>query len=255
MPIKLKRSAVAGKAPLTTDLELGELAVNTHDGRLYLKKNDGTEAIVEVTGFDDVRHGSRAGGALHAVATTSVAGFLSSADKAKLDGVSSGADATGAAIHGAVTKTTPVDADTIGLIDSAAANGLKKLSWANLKTTLKGYLDTLYVALSGSALTGGFTATAVDDGTKSSGTYTPTPVGGNFRRAINGGAHAFAAPTVSGDYTIVVQYTNNASAGAITLTGFSKTSGDAFTTVNGDDFLVFITKVNGFAHAQVVKLQ
>lgn len=255
MPIKLKRSAVAGKAPLTTDLELGELAVNTHDGRLYLKKNDGTEAIVEVTGFDDARHGSRAGGALHAVATTSVAGFLSSADKAKLDSVSSGADVTGAAIHGAAAKTTPVDADTIGLIDSAASNVLRKLSWANIKATLKAYFDTLYVALSGSALTGGFTATAVDDGTKSSGTYTPSPVGGNFRRAVNGGAHAFAAPTASGDYTMIVQYTNNASAGAITLTGFSRTSGDAFTTVNGDDFLVFITKINGFIHAQVVKLQ
>ncbi len=255
MGIKLKRSSVAARAPVVGDLELGELAVNTHDGTLYLKKNDGTEVIVEVTGFDDTRHGSRAGGTLHAAATTSVAGFLSSADKLKLDGVSASADATGAAIHGATAKTTPVDADTIGLIDSAASNALKKLSWANLKATLKAYFDTLYVALSGSALTGGFTATAVDDGTKSSGTYTPTPVGGNFRRAINGGAHSLAAPTAAGDYTMVVQYTNNASAGAITLTGFSKTSGDAFTTVNGDDFLVFITRVNGFVHAQVVALQ
>jgi hypothetical protein len=255
MGIKLKRSSVAAKAPVVGDLELGELAVNTYDGTLYLKKNDGTETIVEVTGSDDTRHGTRAGGTLHAAATTSVAGFQSSADKTKLDGVSTGADATGAAIHAATAKTTPVDADTIGLIDSAASNALKKLSWANLKATLKTYFDTLYVALSGSALTGGFTATAVDDGTKSSGTYTPSPADGNFRRAVNGGAHNFAAPTASGDYTLIVQYTNNASAGAITLTGFSKTSGDAFTTVNGDDFLVFITRVNGFSHAQVVALQ
>jgi hypothetical protein len=145
MGIKLKRSSVAAKAPVVGDLELGELAVNTYDGKLYLKKNDGSEAIVEVTGFDDTRHGSRAGGALHAAATTSVAGFLSSADKTKLDGVSSGADVTGAAIHDAAVKTTPVDADTIGLIDSAASNVLKKLSWANLKVTLKPYFDTLYV--------------------------------------------------------------------------------------------------------------
>jgi hypothetical protein len=48
MGIKLKRSAVASKAPLIADLELGELAVNTYDGKLYLKKNDGTDAIVEV---------------------------------------------------------------------------------------------------------------------------------------------------------------------------------------------------------------
>jgi hypothetical protein len=49
MGIRLKRSSTAGKAPVTTDLELGELAVNTNDGRLYLKKSvSGTESIVEV---------------------------------------------------------------------------------------------------------------------------------------------------------------------------------------------------------------
>lgn len=49
--IKHKQSAVAAKAPVTTDLGLGELAVNTYDGKLYLKKNvSGTETIVEVSG-------------------------------------------------------------------------------------------------------------------------------------------------------------------------------------------------------------
>jgi hypothetical protein len=33
--VKLKRSAVAGKSPLTSDLQLGELALNTYDGRLF----------------------------------------------------------------------------------------------------------------------------------------------------------------------------------------------------------------------------
>lgn len=46
--IKIKRSAVPGKIPLTTDLALGELAINTYDGKLFLKKNDGTEAVVEL---------------------------------------------------------------------------------------------------------------------------------------------------------------------------------------------------------------
>lgn len=45
---RLKRSAVDGKAPTTTDLQLGELAVNTYNGRLYTKKNDGTDSIVLV---------------------------------------------------------------------------------------------------------------------------------------------------------------------------------------------------------------
>ena len=48
MGIKMKRSLVAGKVPAVSDIELGELAVNTHDGKLFLKKNDGTDAIVEI---------------------------------------------------------------------------------------------------------------------------------------------------------------------------------------------------------------
>lgn len=46
--IKIKRSAVASKVPLTTDLELGELAINTYDGKLYTKKDNGTASIVEI---------------------------------------------------------------------------------------------------------------------------------------------------------------------------------------------------------------
>ena len=48
--VRLKRSAVQGKAPVVGDLSLGELAVNTYDGKLYMKKNDGSDAIVEIGG-------------------------------------------------------------------------------------------------------------------------------------------------------------------------------------------------------------
>lgn len=47
----------------------------------------------------------------------------------------------------AQSKTTPVDADAVLLYDSADANGLwKKLSWSNIKATLKTYFDSLYQA-------------------------------------------------------------------------------------------------------------
>jgi len=39
-------------------------------------------------------------------------------------------------IHTKTAKTTPVDADEFGLADSAATFGLKRLTWASLKTTL-----------------------------------------------------------------------------------------------------------------------
>lgn len=54
----------------------------------------------------------------------------------------------GAIIAALSSKTTPVDADTIALSDSEAANASKKLSWANIKATLKTYFDTLYQAIS-----------------------------------------------------------------------------------------------------------
>lgn len=48
--IKIKRSAVASKVPTTGDLQLGELAINTWDGKLYTKKDNGTASIVEIGG-------------------------------------------------------------------------------------------------------------------------------------------------------------------------------------------------------------
>jgi hypothetical protein len=116
-------------------------------------------------------------------------------------------------------------------------------------------LDNRVTANADDALTGGYTTTADDDGTFSTGTYTPTPAGGNMKRIINGGAFTLAAPTASGDYTLVIQITNNASAGAITLSGFSRSIGNPFTTTNGHDFFVNITKLNGFTLANVVALQ
>jgi len=47
-------------------------------------------------------------------------------------------------IHAATSKVTPVDADEIPLADSAASWGLKKLTWANIKATLKTYFDGFY---------------------------------------------------------------------------------------------------------------
>ena len=47
--VQLKRSATAGAIPSTSDLALGELALNTYDGKAYIKKSvGGTESIVEV---------------------------------------------------------------------------------------------------------------------------------------------------------------------------------------------------------------
>jgi hypothetical protein len=46
-PLLVRRTAVPGKVPTVGLLNLGELVVNTHDGRLFMKKNvGGVESIV-----------------------------------------------------------------------------------------------------------------------------------------------------------------------------------------------------------------
>ena len=47
--VVLKRSSVAGKIPSTSDLQLGELAINTNDGNLFFKKSvQGTDTVLSV---------------------------------------------------------------------------------------------------------------------------------------------------------------------------------------------------------------
>lgn len=82
-------------------------------------------------------------------ADTTNAGVMTKSMFDKLNGIEASADVTdagnvGSSIHGATAKTTPVDNDTLPLIDSAASNVLKKTTWANIKATLKSYFDSIY---------------------------------------------------------------------------------------------------------------
>lgn len=86
------------------------------------------------------------------IAETAGLKVMTAAERTKLSGIETAADVTdadnvGSSIHGASAKTTPVDADTLPIIDSAASNVLKKVTWANIKATLKTYFDTLYAPI------------------------------------------------------------------------------------------------------------
>ena len=61
-----------------------------------------------------------------------------------------GGGATATDIHAATSKTTPADADELGITDSAASWGLKKLTFANLKAWIGG----LFVSKSGDTING-----------------------------------------------------------------------------------------------------
>jgi hypothetical protein len=46
--VKLKRTSVQGKVPTISNIELGELAMNTYDGRIFFEKNDGSATVQEI---------------------------------------------------------------------------------------------------------------------------------------------------------------------------------------------------------------
>ena len=64
--IKLKRSATAGNIPSTSNIALGEVAINTTDGKMFIKRSvGGTESIVQVgdtSAFLPLSGGSLTGG-------------------------------------------------------------------------------------------------------------------------------------------------------------------------------------------------
>lgn len=46
--INFKRSSTQNAVPTTSDLSLGEVAINTYHGRMYTEKNDGSAAVSEI---------------------------------------------------------------------------------------------------------------------------------------------------------------------------------------------------------------
>jgi predicted acyltransferase (DUF342 family) len=56
--IILKRSALPGKVPTTTSLNVGEIAVNTYDGKLFIKRSGSFESIEEVITTNTTNTGS-----------------------------------------------------------------------------------------------------------------------------------------------------------------------------------------------------
>lgn len=121
------------------------------------------------------------------------------------------------------------------------------------EATARSTLDA--VSRSGDVLNGGYTITAPNDGTKSSGTYTPSPSTGNLRRITNGGAFTLAAPTASGDYTMIVHMVNNSNAGTVTFSSFDLVDGANLTTTNNDKFRLQITKLGNSVDLNIRALQ
>src|SRR5262245_59743035 len=111
---------------------------------LVVQGNDARPAAA--TGVADHLSDPTAAHAAEAIVVTTIAGLAGTNVQDALEELAAGgvvADST----HAATSKATPVDADELPLADSAASRGLKKLTWANLKATVKTYFDTLYATI------------------------------------------------------------------------------------------------------------
>lgn len=102
-------------------------------------------------------------------------------------------------------------------------------------------------------ITGGANVTSLSLGTVSSGTLTPDPGDRPMQHYTNNGAHTLAPGAVVGYYLLDI--TNGASAGTITTSGWTKVSGDSFTTTNGNKFRCSCSVGNGGSLLSVQALQ
>lgn len=125
---------------------------------------------------------------------------------------------------------------TAGTIELGAASDttLSRLAAGVVGVEGKRLLD---VSTQNQPVTGGaeITSLALNSGNAvTSGTLTLDMGDCPLQHYTNGGAHALAPGSVTG--SVVLDITNNGSAGAITTSGFTKVDGDSFTTTNGHKF-------------------
>lgn len=175
--IKHIRSSVTGRVPTTSQLELGELGINTTDGKLFLKKSvSGTETIVDIGGgtqLSDEEVQDIVGGMVQnntesgitvtyqdvdgtidfAVASQTDNNFTTTL-KNKLDGIEGGAEVN--TVNSVNGNTGDVDTVLNTFGSSAPTSPNEGDFWTDTSTTpptLKSYNGTAWVSV-GSAGTG-----------------------------------------------------------------------------------------------------
>lgn len=114
-------------------------------------------------------------------------------------------------------------------------------------------VDVALLGVEDQTLTGGTIVTSKSLGTITTGTVTPDPGDRPLQHYTNGGAHTLAPSSNTG--SILLDITNNGSAGAITTSGFTKVSGDPFTATNGHKFRCHISIGGAGSLLQVQALQ
>lgn len=189
------QTQLGNKQPLATDLTTIAGLTPSNDDFLQRKAGAWANRTIAQVKTDLSLSGSNTGDQTTVSGNAGTATALQTARN--IDGVSFNGTADITVIapgtHAATSKATPVDADELPLVDSAASNVLKKLTWTNLKATLKTYLDTLYQPLLA-------TLTSWGAITRASGfdTFVATPSSANLRALLTDEAGTGVAYFVNG---------------------------------------------------------
>lgn len=255
--IILKKSSVAAKVPLATDLEVGEIAVNLADKKLYSKDAGGT--VIQLGG-------STSGGGITYVAKT--ANYTAASGEGILANTSGGAftvtlpasPSTGAQVIVAdAGNTWGTNNLTIGrngsTIEGAAENLVCDISGVSVQLIYSGTTWEIYAqvgAASGRAVTGPASATnnaiALFDGTtgaliKDSAKTLPSGaiVGTNDAQVLTQKTIAYADNTLTGVQPTLVSGTNIKTINGTPILG----SGD-ISTDSAADVLFLNANCGGF---------
>lgn len=238
---RLKRSAVASKVPTTGDLQLGELALNTYDGKLYTKKDNGTASIVEIGGGGGVSDGDKGD------ITVSGSGATWTLDPS---GVTAGT------YNNSATAITPLTIDAKGRVTATGAGVTVTPAFSSITskpTTLSGYGITdaassththgnisnagaigttsglpIVTTTSGVLTTGSFGTTAGTFCQGNDSRLSDTRANPNAVTFNNGGAGAASGSTYTGAATLTVSY-NTVGAPSTAGTGASGSWGISIT--------------------------
>jgi hypothetical protein len=132
-----------GATTIAADSETDTLELAAGTG-ITLTPDATNDKVTVAVAMDDSLHGNRGGGSLHALATSSVAGFMSASDKAKLDGIASGAQPNQNAFSNVKVGATTIAADS-------PTDTLELVAGANIALTPDATNDKVTIAVTGVA--------------------------------------------------------------------------------------------------------
>jgi hypothetical protein len=216
------------KALLTGSVAIGavSLPITTGKGSLFVVGSDHSYVTIESASTSEVvKLTGVTGDSLTVVATTK-AWNIGDVVECRPCSQAMADYMPGPQIHGASAKTTPVDADTLPLIDSAASNVLKKVTWANIKATLKAYFDTLYATVAQVHYIG--TTSIAANRASEAQTLTGVSIDGNAATATTAEACSGNAATAT-----LATTAESCSGNAATATSATTAANGGVTSVNG----------------------